>query len=146
MLPECKKKKKSLGWRIRKRSQALLQGEIITIKLNTLATFDKSSSPEPLGQFQANSALSIPFCREITFVLTFQREIITTWWKKTLEDFITNYNHFILKREISISFDQDCSLLITISLVDDVAHGPHVKIVILTLLWLIISPLLKHYR
>ena len=50
--------------------------------------------------------------------------------KKNFEDFITNYNHFILKIEISISFNQDCSLLITLSQVDDAAHCLHVVIVI----------------
>ena len=63
--------------------------------------------------------------------------------KKPLEDFLksskhswikyfflTNINYFILKREISISYNQDCSLLITLSYVDDAAHCPHVVIVI----------------
>ena len=75
-----------LGWRgfkfVQMKGPALFQGQIITKLWKYIDEIKKSSSPEPLGQFQPNLAQSILGWRGFKFVqlkgpALFQGEIIT---------------------------------------------------------------------
>ena len=79
-----------LGWRefkfVQMKGPALLQGEIITKYRKYIDKIKKSSSPEPLGQFQPNLAQSNLGWRGFKFVqmtgpALFQGEIITKYRK-----------------------------------------------------------------
>ena len=65
---------------------ALFQGEIIMKWWKYIDKILKSSSPEPLGQFQPNLAQCIFGWKGFKFVqmkgpTLFQGDIITKWWK-----------------------------------------------------------------
>ena len=68
------------------KGSALFQGEIITKLRKYIDKIKKSSSQEPLGQFQPNLAQSILGCRGLKFIqmkgpALFQEEIIMKLWK-----------------------------------------------------------------